>query len=71
MKFSTIWTLRAMSLRERVNRTVDRTAMVIALHLPKRIAYWSYIHTGVRCIEAHEVVPKVRYTEILERIDRG
>lgn len=71
MRLSTIWTLKGMPLRERLNRTGEYVASTIAYHLPKRIAYWSYIHTGVRHMEANEVVPEVRYTEILERAGKS
>jgi len=67
MKLTTIWTLRGMSLRERLNRTGELVLIKIAHHLPRRLAYRSYIDTGVRHIRDDEVVPEVTYMDILQR----
>ena len=70
MKLTTIWTLRGMTFRERVSRTGEVAIQKIAHHLPRRIAYWSLIDTGVRHIKSNEVVPDVRFTTILDRAER-
>jgi hypothetical protein len=67
MKFWTIWTMRAMSLRERLNRTGEWVLRGVAHRLPRRLAYWSFIDTGVRYIKNDEVVPEVHYTDLLQR----
>lgn len=67
MKLSTIWTLRAMSLRERLHRTGEWAVQAVAHRLPRRLAYWSFIDTGVRYMRPDEVVPEVRYTDLLQR----
>ena len=70
MKLSTIWTVPAMRFRERLRRTWSEWALPgIAARLPRQLAFWSYIHQGVRHIRNDEVVTDVTYTEILSRID--
>lgn len=67
MKISTVWTIPAMSLRERLSRTGEAFVRSLSHRLPRRLAYWSFIDTGVRHIRPNEVVPDVRYTELLQR----
>lgn len=71
MKLTTIWTIPAMTLTERLRRTHDAAMRTIAAHLPKRIAYWNYIHQGIRAIEDNEVVPDVTFCTVLSRLDGG
>lgn len=68
MKFSTIWTLRGMALRERLNRTVEAFWMSLAHRLPRPLAYWSFIDSGVRYMRDDEIVPEVHYAELLQRM---
>jgi hypothetical protein len=68
MKLTTIWTLPAMTLRERLSQTGEAVVRTVAHHLPRRIAYWSYIDTTSRYIEDHEIVPDVPAMTILQRI---
>lgn len=67
MKLTTIWTIRAMTLRERLNRTGEAFVRGLAHRLPRRLAYWSLIDTGVRHMRSDETVPEVPFTVILER----
>lgn len=67
MKLKTVWTMDAMSLRERLNRTGQIVLQKIAHHLPRKLAYWSYIDTGARYIGPKDVVPQILYMDILER----
>ena len=69
MKFKTIWTLPAMTIRERLSRTLEWFWLFVASHLPERLAYWSYICQGVKYMEDNEEVPDVRYTDLLRRMD--
>lgn len=41
MKLKTIWSLRSMSMGERLARSVDWLYFEIASKLPKRIRYWT------------------------------
>jgi len=67
MRLWTIWTMPAMSLRERLNRTGEWAVIKIAHRLPRRLAYWSFIDTGVRYMKHDEIVPEVTYTDLLQR----
>lgn len=67
MRFWTIWTIPAVSLRERLARTGEWALRGVAHRLPRRLAYWSFIDTGVRYIQPHETVPEVYYTDLLQR----
>lgn len=60
-----------MTLRERFRRTGELVLIAAAHRLPRALAYRSFIDTGARHIRSDEVVPEVRYTEILSRIGRG
>ena len=68
MRLTTIWTLRGMSLRERLNRTGDLAVLEVARRLPKRLAYWSYIVQTTKHIMPHEIVPEMTATNILSRM---
>lgn len=70
MKLRTIWTMRYMSLRERLNRTSEWFWRTLAHRLPRKLAYWSFIDSGVRVIKDDEVVPDMLYVTLLERLDR-
>lgn len=69
MRLRTIWTMPTFTLRERVNRTEEWFWMKLAHRLPRKLALWSFIDTGTRYMGRDEVVPEVRYTEILQRIE--
>lgn len=71
MKIATIWTLRGMTLRERLSRTREAFWRSLAHHLPRPLAYWSFIDSGVRAMGPNDVVPDVRYADLLQRLDAG
>lgn len=68
MRLSTIWTMPAMALRERLRRTADWVDLKVAAHLPKRVAYWSFILTGTKAMGNDIVIPEALYVDLLERI---
>ena len=70
MKITTIWTIPAMSITERLRRTGDAFVQGIAHRLPRRLAYWSFIDSGVRAI-GNDVVPDARYMDLLQRLEGG
>ena len=70
MRLKTIWTLRDMSLHERLSRTQEWCWMKTAHRLPRKLAYWSFIDSGVRHMKPDEVVPEVHYTDLLQRMDK-
>lgn len=67
MKLSTIWTIPAMSLKNRLARTADCADMEIAARLPKRVKYWSFVLVGGKAI-GNDVVPEAKYMDLLERV---
>lgn len=69
MKLSTIWTIRSMSVPERLRRTIDTLACSLAYHLPKRVKYWAYIHVGTQAMKGR-VVPEATFMELLQDADR-
>ena len=60
-----------MKLRERLNRTGEYALREIAHRLPRRLAYWSFIDSGVRAMPDDQVVPEARYMDLLERLEGG
>lgn len=70
MRLKTIWSLPGMALRERLSRTGEVLWRGLAHRLPRRLAYWSFIDTGVRHVRPSEVVPEVPYMDLLERAGR-
>lgn len=54
MKFWTIWTLPASTLRERLRRTRDWAAQKAAAALPKRVRYWSTMSDLVKATSSYK-----------------
>lgn len=71
MKLTTIWTTPSMSMRERLTRTGEAAWRTAAHRLPRRLAYWSLVDSGVRHMHSNEVIPEVPFTVVLERAGRG
>ena len=69
MRLTTIWSPRfkGMPLRERLTRTGEWTVRVIGSHLPERLKYWAAISFVSQRIEDDEIVPEVRFVDILGR----
>lgn len=66
MRFTTIWTIPAMPLRERLARTGEWALRAIAHRMPRRLAYWVLVDTGGRHM-ANDVVPDVTFMTVLKR----
>ena len=71
MKLLTIWTIPAMSLSERMRRTVDTAAFTAARLLPKRVRYWEFIQVGSRAMRPEDIVPEAKFVDLLERAEGG
>lgn len=72
MRLRTIWTIPAMTFRERLRRTADWCDSTIAFHLPKRVKYWAVIYVGshVTTQENAELAPDgITLLEVLERAE--
>ncbi|MDQ5862438.1 MAG: hypothetical protein M3536_09270 [Actinomycetota bacterium] len=71
MKLTTIWTIPACSLGERLRRTVDLAAMTAARLLPARVRYWTFIQVGSKAMAPNDIVPEVRFMDLLKNADGG
>jgi len=60
-----------MTFRERLNRTEEAGIRALAHRLPLRLAYWSFIDTGVRNIRPDEIVSEVAFMDLLQRACKG
>lgn len=67
MKLTTIWTLPGLPISERVARTGEAFMRGLAHRLPRRLAYWSLIDSGVRHMHSDEIVPDVTFMAVLQR----
>lgn len=54
--------------RYQLDKFEERIWLWIARRLPKRLAYWSFINSGVSVIKDNEVVPEVEYVTVLQRL---
>jgi len=71
MKLATIWTLPAMSLTERLARTVDLAAFTAAAKLPARVRYWTFIQVGTKAMPDDAIIPSVLFMDLLENAEGG
>lgn len=75
MKFWTIWTLPACTLRERVNKTTQEwLPQKIAAALPAKVRYWAFIQSSVEAIDkmpSTTVVGDVRVLDALKLVPGG
>ena len=69
MKLTTIWTLRGMSLKNRLRETGNRLALGTAARLPKRVKYWAFVLVGTKAMDDNDIVGDVRYVDLLERAE--
>lgn len=69
MRFWTIWTLPACSIRERLKRTRDWAALTIGAHLPLRIRYWVTIKEIGHATVDSPNVPATTLDEILNNLN--
>lgn len=68
MRFRTIWSIRGMSLAERLRRTRDWAAMKIGAKLPLRIRYWVAIMEIGYATKVSENVPATPLDEVLRNL---
>lgn len=68
MRFTTIWTIPAMSFRERLKRTRDWSAMKIAGALPLRVRYWTTVREIGKATKNNEDVLAMQLGEILNNL---
>ena len=70
MRLTTIWTMRAMTMRERWHRTGEWAAMKIAWALPRRVLYWAAVRAA--CVAEPNLNPSdVTVSEMMDAIGHG
>lgn len=70
MKLTTIWTCRAMTLRERLARTREWAAMRVAANLPLRVRYWvTILELGAATMDS-ENVPATTLNDIMKNLNQ-
>lgn len=68
MRFTTIWTLPGLPLRERINRTLDLLCLILADILPKRLVYWIAFRQIGRATKTSQNVPATSLDNLLRNI---
>lgn len=69
MKMRTIWTLRNMSLKERLIRSRECGAMFIGRNLPKEIRYWTTLQELAKATVESKNIPATPLDEVLQKLD--
>ena len=69
MKLTTIWTLRGMKLRDRLEASGNTIALGVAARLPKRVKYWAFVLVGTKAMNDDEIVSDQRFVDLLERAE--
>jgi hypothetical protein len=69
VRFTTIWTIPAMSLTERLRRTRDWAAQEFAARLPKRIKYFVTLQQIGRATMTSPNIPATPLEDILRNLD--
>lgn len=68
MRFWTIWTLRGLPLKERIQRTLDWLCLEIADLLPKRLVYWIALRQIGKATMKSEHVPATTLDNVLRNL---
>lgn len=68
MRLTTIWTIQAMDLSERLRRTRDWAAMTAAARMPKRVRYWGTMLEIGKAVSTSPDVPATPLDEVLKNM---
>ena len=68
MRFFTIWTLKGLSLKERLSRTKEWGALKIAHKLPKIIKYWTCIEVATGVVRGDQHPETVTIGQMLRKL---
>lgn len=68
MRFTTIWSLPGLPLRERITRTLDLWAMLVYDILPKRVVYWIAIRAIGKATMTSQNVPATSLDNVLQNL---
>jgi hypothetical protein len=70
MRFTTIWSLPGLPLKERIDRTLDLWSLNLADFLPRRVAYWVAMRQIGRATMKSPHVPATPLDDVLENLHR-
>ena len=72
MKLTTIWTLPAATLREKIHRTREWAAQAVALRLPRSVRYWVFIQqaSAATADRAGETM-STPLSDLLDSVEKG
>lgn len=59
------------TIRTRLRYTEEWFWRTLAHHLPRRLAYWSLIDSGVRYMKPKDEVPAVPFMQVLENFSKS
>lgn len=68
MKFTTIWSLRGLPLKERIDRTLDCWSLSLEGILPKRVVYWIAMRQIGRATMTSQNVPATSLDNVLRNL---
>lgn len=63
-----VWRQGGYTYAEIIRLFKEYMTIKVAKRLPKSVIYWSFINVGIDHIKDNEIVPEVKYTEILQRL---
>ena len=69
MRFTTIWGMPSLPLKERIRRTRDWAAQEVACRLPVRIRYWTTIQALGKATMSSPNVPETPLDDILRKLE--
>lgn len=69
MRFTTIWGMPSLPLKERISRTRDWIAQEVAHRLPVRIRYWSTMQALAKATMGSPNVPETPLDDILRKLE--
>lgn len=74
MKLTATW-VSGYPMSEKLHRTREWVWRRFAHMLPRKVAYWSLIDSGIRYMggpfNPHEVIPDVPFMTVLQRASKG
>ena len=68
MKFTTIWSLPGLPLKERIDRTKDLWSMNVYDILPKRVRYWVAMRAIGKATMKSQNVPATSLDNVLQNL---
>jgi len=70
MRFTTIWSLPGLPLKERIDRTKDLWSMNVYDILPKRVRYWVALRGIGYATKTSQNIPATSLDNVLDNLGR-